>query len=74
MNVGADQDIWLIRTVFNGVDYDAFWSGNVAIWIIGNVHYEDVYGEERITRLRWKYDRDATVTIQDGGKPHNERT
>lgn len=54
-----------MQTVTNGANI---------VWFYGCLTYEDVLGNLRYTRFRWKWEALTMRFIPHGGPPHNERT
>jgi hypothetical protein len=48
--------------------------GHAFMWLYGSLTYQDIFGESRITRFRWRYDGRLKWFHACGGKPYNERT
>jgi hypothetical protein len=44
------------------------------LWFYGTIVYGDVFGEQRFTRFRWRYNRMTKKFSPCGGPPYNERT
>jgi hypothetical protein len=64
---------------FDQAVMDAIDGGHIFVWFYGRMTYEDIFGNSRETRFRWRYNGLAKGSsglsfMRSGGKPHNERT
>jgi hypothetical protein len=59
---------------FDQATMDAISTGKIFIWFYGRMTYEDIFGNERVTRTRWRYNGLAKSFMPYSGKPYNERT
>jgi len=74
-----EQGEWLLfRHILSGaVSLDAanaVNNGDSYFWFYGRVVYDDIWGNEHVTRFCWGHDGRLSWFLPDGGKQYNERT
>jgi hypothetical protein len=53
---------------------DAIANQTATIWFYGSIIYQDVFGNDRVTRFRWARSEILEIFGPRGGRPYNERT
>jgi hypothetical protein len=48
--------------------------GRMHLFFLGTIFYDDVFRQQRETRICWRYDPDTESFVEDGGKDDNRRT